>query len=365
MKRQLLVLTDYVIGGEWIALNRLTSAVERLFPGTKFYFLAFGMDIPYSDRSGRGGFLRGFVSDFRSGKKAIEKKTGDVGKFNYVLATNHVLLLASHFVRNLNGAKKIYYLHGLKSQSFSTSNLLDHKQYFYKIIEWLALMMNDIVITVFNYSWPFSLFKKVFVVPNSVPDDYFDKIGIKKNKYNILYSGRMSSGKGLLNLVKGFHEFSKDCRQASLIFCYPKSSVDKKLLKSLLKLVARLRLGGRVLFNGNVGSSDLKKIYHSSEVTILPSEAEMAPLSVIESLACGTPVIGTATGNMPEILKKIDSRLILRRNTSSEIASSLKWFFNLSDNQKARIKQRGYIASRFYGSENSANKFVRILESLR
>lgn len=359
MKRRILVLTEYIEGGEWIATKRLTGAVSKYFPDIKFYFLSFRQDIKHADDSGFLGFLRAFVSDFKTARKTLGDKVKTIGTINYLISTNYVFLLASLWTKKIKGIKKIYYFHGFKSQPIN-----NHRQIFIRFMEWTALLQSNYIIAVYKFAWPFGFFKKIYLLPNSAPDSFYKldikNKGRKSNQKTILYSGRIAAHKGLENLIESFNMYSKRHKNTRLVLCYPQSSADKKLFKTLKK-----QAKSNVSFIADLELSSLKKIYENSDLTILPSEIEMGPLSVIESFACRTPVIGTRTGNIPEILNKIDSGLILKNNSPSEIVNKLTWYFNLNSCELEVIRRKGYEVSKSYSSLNSAKKFLKILESFK
>ena len=67
-------------------------------------------------------------------------------------------------------------------------------------------------------------------------------------------------------------------------------------------LARRLGLGGRVTFTGKLSAEDLRREYQSAQITVVPSLYEGFGLPAAESLACGTPVVGTTAGALPEVV---------------------------------------------------------------
>jgi N-acetyl-alpha-D-glucosaminyl L-malate synthase BshA len=59
-------------------------------------------------------------------------------------------------------------------------------------------------------------------------------------------------------------------------------------------------IGGRVFFLGNVGN--LEEIVSSSDVFLLPSEAESFGMAALEAMASSVPVIATRAGGLPEVV---------------------------------------------------------------
>jgi len=68
------------------------------------------------------------------------------------------------------------------------------------------------------------------------------------------------------------------------------------------QLAQELGLTHRVIFTGKVSEEVLRQLYTSSAVVILPSLYEGFGLPAAESMACGTPVIATRAGALPEVV---------------------------------------------------------------
>src|SRR5262249_60783577 len=59
-----------------------------------------------------------------------------------------------------------------------------------------------------------------------------------------------------------------------------------------------------LLAGGHVGNARLLSlVYSAADVLVLPSLLENLPLVVLESMACGTPVIGSAVGGIPDMVR--------------------------------------------------------------
>jgi glycosyltransferase involved in cell wall biosynthesis len=73
-----------------------------------------------------------------------------------------------------------------------------------------------------------------------------------------------------------------------------------------------LGLGGQVRFLGRISDAKLVALYQAADVCVVPSVAlEGFGLVVLEALACGTPVIASDTGGLPEALAGLDPSLIV------------------------------------------------------
>jgi glycosyltransferase involved in cell wall biosynthesis len=73
--------------------------------------------------------------------------------------------------------------------------------------------------------------------------------------------------------------------------------------KTYAPLLAReLGLTSRIIFTGKVSAENLRQLYLISEAVIVPSLYEGFGLPAAEAMACGTPVVATRAGALPEVV---------------------------------------------------------------
>ena len=73
-------------------------------------------------------------------------------------------------------------------------------------------------------------------------------------------------------------------------------------LTMLQQLVLSLNIENKVTFTGRLNIEQMAALYHQSDISINPSMVDNTPNSVIESLACGTPVVTTNVGGIPKLV---------------------------------------------------------------
>ncbi len=99
-----------------------------------------------------------------------------------------------------------------------------------------------------------------------------------------------------------------------------------------------------VEFTGTIhDESEMAKKYCSADLFVIPSLIDNSPNTILESLCCGTPVIGFAVGGIPELIKEGQNGLLAKELNSSNlektIEEALKLNFNKSlISQEARQK---------------------------
>jgi glycosyltransferase involved in cell wall biosynthesis len=169
--------------------------------------------------------------------------------------------------------------------------------------------------------------KKFNVVYNGVDTEKFkpsesflverSSLGISSNETLILYVGRLNRDKGLEVLLKAFALVLQNGIRARLLIVgnpvlegeEDSESGREKYKRSLEQLVSYLQIEKSVSFLGHVANT--ATLYQASDVTVVPSIwPDPCPRVVIESLASGTPVVGSRIGGITEILKPFENCLI-------------------------------------------------------
>jgi glycosyltransferase involved in cell wall biosynthesis len=82
-------------------------------------------------------------------------------------------------------------------------------------------------------------------------------------------------------------------------------------------------LGDRVLFAGRVDETEKWQHLLHADFFCLPSCAEGQPISILEAMAVGLPVISTAVGSIPEVILDGESGIVIKHGDSATLASAI------------------------------------------
>ena len=92
---------------------------------------------------------------------------------------------------------------------------------------------------------------------------------------------------------------------------------------ALAQLVASLHLQQAVEFAGHVANADMPALYRASSVVLNPSLADNLPVSVLEALACGVPVVSTNVGGIPALLRHGVTALLVSPGDAQAMAQAI------------------------------------------
>ena len=114
-------------------------------------------------------------------------------------------------------------------------------------------------------------------------------------------------------------------------------------------LAHSIGVADRVRFVGRVPHGDLARYFSAAEVSVLPSMREGWPNVLLESLACGTPVVASNVGGVSEIITSADVGRIMPERTPEALADAVR---SLRASPPDRDRVRAYAAE--FGWEETA-----------
>lgn len=159
----------------------------------------------------------------------------------------------------------------------------------------------------------------ISVVPNGVDPGKFAPISRQEarealklsSRKLILSVGNLTQNKGMDLLVKALHTLVHQRHHTDLRLAIVG---DGPCRRPLAELVRSLNLLDYVLLVGAVPHHELNRWYSAADVFCLASAREGLPNVVLEALACGTPVVATPVGGIPEVISSERVGLLARRD---------------------------------------------------
>lgn len=120
----------------------------------------------------------------------------------------------------------------------------------------------------------------------------------------------------------------------------------------------------KVTFLGRIDDEDqLAKCYSAADAFLAPSLEDNLPYTVMESLACGTPVVGFTTGGIPDMVNHRHNGYLAEYRSSEDLANGISWLYKHMDRETINTNARQGIMNEFSESVVAA-QHIRLYNSL-
>ncbi len=170
---------------------------------------------------------------------------------------------------------------------------------------------------------------RVYVLPNGVDSDRFPlrprqsaraELGLDASRRVVLFVGNLLPVKGVDVLLKAVKQYSSaGSHEQRTLFAVAGDGPMRRVLKSATEeLPANVDL--RAL--GQIGREEVGVWMNAADVLVLPSRNEGCPNVVLEAMCCGTPVVASAVGAVPDLLTS-ESGTMVPPDDPEELASAL------------------------------------------
>lgn len=190
----------------------------------------------------------------------------------------------------------------------------------------------------------------------------FDKFKIKK-KFNdradlVGYIGRLSEEKGTLNFVKAIPEISIENSDLRFLIVG-----EGSLRNEIGRYLEEKNLNDKVKLTGWAPHDKIPNYLNELKLLVLPSYTEGLPNIMLEAMACGTPVLATPVGAIPDIIKDGKNGFIMENNSSERIAKNVIRALNYPNLDKI-VKNARELAEKKFTYEVAVERYRKILENI-
>lgn len=202
--------------------------------------------------------------------------------------------------------------------------------------------------------------KKIYKIKN-VPVAYN---GVVCNKYsgakilhegvNIVSVGRLSEVKNYSYMIDCFYEISKNNDNVKLTILG-----DGPLKETLQLQVKELNIEDKVCFVGAV--SNVKDYLLSADIFASSSHYEGLPLSILEAMAAGLPIVANDVGGIKDILKDGVNGYIVQHNAKEEYVEALRKLVS-NDREREMFGEKAKTMAIDYDESKTVEKYERLYQ---
>ncbi len=198
----------------------------------------------------------------------------------------------------------------------------------------------------------------ITLIPNGIDSEIFqprDKmfsrevLNIPKDKKVILFVADSISNhrKGYTFLKKALQMIHRE----DVVMC----AVGRK--KTLLDAT------NQIIELGAINDEKLMSmVYSAADVFVIPSLIDNLPNTILESLMCGTPVIGFPVGGIPDMIRDGENGFLTEQISSHALIETIDFFFNSMDSFDGKLIRENAIAK--YELEINAKSYIKLFQNI-
>jgi glycosyltransferase involved in cell wall biosynthesis len=188
-------------------------------------------------------------------------------------------------------------------------------------------------------------------------DECRERLGLPLKERVVLFVGNIIPSKGVYYLIESLKDLEFDDLKCIILG----APVDEEYLRTLRGLAESM--DSDVEFFGPVPYTEVPTWMNAADVFVLPSLEEGFGLVALEALACGTPVIATATGGIMEFVRDSETGYTVPPGDSSAIADRIKRI--LDPENRAEVESMRERGMRLAESFSTIKQIEKVLEVYR
>lgn len=255
--------------------------------------------------------------------------------------------------------KVIVHMHGAEFKQFYNYSNNNKK---IKIKEFL--IESDKVI-VLGESWKEFVAKlddriNIEVMPNFVSCTDAS-VSFKNNKVNILFLAVLIKRKGIFDLIEAINLILNDNKFSSyeINVIIAGTGEDEK---QVIDRVKKLNIMENFEFKGWVGKDEKLKILQNSQLFVLPSYNEGLPVSILEAMSYGLPIISTNVGSIEDAVINDYNGRIINPGDINSLRESIEYLINNKDIWNYFSKNSKHLVERKYDKEKYFLKMEKMYD---
>ena len=195
----------------------------------------------------------------------------------------------------------------------------------------------------------YGVHKPIHVIPsgiNMLTESSVDVAGFtaqycKPNHVNALFVGRVSIEKNIYFLIDALIRLRNDAFPVHLIIVG-----DGPERKNVEKIIQKQGLADYVTLTGYLPKPDVFAAYYAADIMLFPSKTETQGLTAVESIMCGTPVIGLDEMGIKDVVVSGVSGILTPDNIDAYVDAIRQWL-TVPDFQKRLAQQASQDGMRF------------------
>jgi len=223
--------------------------------------------------------------------------------------------------------------------NFERSRILEHTQ-----------IQEGKIVTIYNAKS--EAFK---VIEDKALLDKVRRTYLLPEKY-ILFFGNTAPKKNTRRVLEAYVIYSKSSSQILPLVI---TDCQESHIRSILSDIKAPEVMKNIHVRDYIGFNDLPSVYNLAFLFLYPSLRESFGLPIIESMACGTPVITSNTSSMPEVAG--DAAILINPESKDDLAKAIEKLLS-DDKLYERLKEAGLKRATAFNWNLTAREVLKIYQ---
>ena len=163
---------------------------------------------------------------------------------------------------------------------------------------------------------------RVWIVKNAIAEKYFNLYREEHPKTgHILLAGGIRKRKDIITALKAIKNIINENIDVILHITGP---IEPEYSVEVNVLINNYNLKNNVIIHGLVHEEELMNLYKEADLYLLTSIEESSPISIVEAMAVGKPIVATNVGGIKEMVEEGGNAFLTEVKNDKEIAKSIK-----------------------------------------
>jgi glycosyltransferase involved in cell wall biosynthesis len=198
--------------------------------------------------------------------------------------------------------------------------------------------------------------KNVVHINNIIP---IPQKGIREknatNSLKLLFLGKLGKRKGIFDLLDVISQMREyDVK----LFCGGNGDVD-----GVLKRISELKLQDKIEYLGWVSGEQKISLLNDVDAYVLPSYNEGLPISILEAMSYGLPIVSTRVGGIPDLVREGENGYLIDPGSKEQLYAALLSLMN-NPEERIRMGQECEKVSLDYQPQNVEKQLKQMYQSL-
>ena len=220
---------------------------------------------------------------------------------------------------HLFGVRIIYHIHGGNFKSFVERHPSSVKK---------TLNKCDVIVALSN-TWKDYFrsigFDNVVVIPNPIEPPVTRPLSKDDTCLHLAFLGNIVSRKGIFDLLHAMEGLSG-------VVLHIGGKGDTARMQQEIR---NFGLENAVVYHGFVSGEEKEKLFQSSDVYVLPSYVEGFPVSILEAMSYGMPVVASRIGGIPDIIDERKTGLLVTPGDITALRAAITELLNDKEKRMA------------------------------